>query len=250
MPSRLAAALCAALSFPALAARAQDLPEPVSRTVIEPPTSSAAPDPAADHPGGRPPTLGFQLRAGSAEVDRLILGASFGGGPGPLTLGLSGDVTLDARGAGHRGHRDRADDGRGWSDWCTVRSDGRCLDRADLSLSIFGGLRHRTAPFLGGSRLRLELVGEVGWQASVVEERISGASTTSWSDAGRAYPFAGARAVVGLTFLERAYLGVGAYARQGLAGKLCVTTDGGCTRVGGGSAGALLVFGADWQGAE
>jgi hypothetical protein len=39
---------------------------------------------------------------------------------------------------------------------------------------------------------------------------------------------------------------VGAFARQGLAGKMCVTTDGGCTRVGGLTTGVYLFGGGEW----
>jgi len=250
-PPATAAALCAAVLSFLPPARAQDVPQPEGHTVLEPP---AQPIPAVDEPTAAPRSapssrangseLGFQLRAGAADTDRFLFGGSFVGSSGPITFGLSGDAIVDVRGSGRHHHDGSVDDG--WGDWCEVRSDGRCLRRADLALSGFGGLRHRTAPFLGGPRLRLELVGELGWQLSVVEERLQTASGTTWSDASRAYPFAGIRGGLGLTFLRSGYVGVGGFARQGLAGKVCVTSDGGCTHVGGLTGGVFLFGGGEW----
>ncbi|HET6437895.1 MAG TPA: hypothetical protein VFG59_07530 [Anaeromyxobacter sp.] len=283
-PPLAAAALCAALFFLARPARAEEVPQPESRTVIvppqvPPPAAQASDEEPAPPPGtpappttvppppppvppppppARPPpppppedghraAVGFQLRMGSAEVDRFTLGNSLVVSSGLYTFGLSADVTVDVGGRGHRYSHDDGEGGdRGFSDWCTVRSDGRCLDRADLYLSAFAGLRHLTAPVLGASRLRLELVGEAGWQVSAVEERIFTTSGGYWSEGSRAFPFAGLRAGVGLTFFRHGYIGIGGYARQGLAGRLCVNTGGGCTRVGGPSAGVLLMGGAEW----
>jgi hypothetical protein len=186
--------------------------------------------------------LGFQFRAGAAQTDRFMFGSSFVGNSGPVTFGLSGDTIIDVRGSSHRR---RDGDGDGWSHWCEVRADGRCINRADLALSGFGGIRHRSAQFLGGARLRLEVVGELGWQLSYVEERMETATGTYWSEATRAYPFAGVRGGLGVTFLRNAYVGVGGLARQGLVGKICVNTDGGCTRVGGLITGVYLFAGGE-----
>jgi hypothetical protein len=249
-PPILAAALFAALVSSVPSTRAQDVPEPESHTVLEPPAQEtppaqqvAAPAPS-DHAREARSELGFQLRAGAADTDRFLLGGSFVGSSGPLTFGLSGDTTLDVRGGGHHHHDAYGDDA--WSDWCEQRSDGRCLRRADFALSGFGGLRQRTAPFLGGARLRLELVGELGWQLSYVEERIQTTSGAIWSDASRAYPFAGVRGGLGVSFLRSAYVGVGAFARKSLSGQLCVNTDGGCTHVGGVTRGVFLFGGGEW----
>ncbi len=252
MRSHLAAALCAALASFISPARAQDVPAPESHDVLEPPAHQPAAEPQPTPPPGSAartwtegaprPELGFQLRAGSAGTDRALFGASFVGSSGPFTFGLSGDAIANVGGQHHHG----SDGEHDWSDWCEQRSDGRCLRRVDFALSGFGGLRHRTSPFLGGARLRLELVGELGWQVSHVEERIRSAGGTTWSDASRAYPFAGVRGGVGIAFLRSAQVGVGAFARQSLAGRVCVNTDGGCTHVGGMTTGVFLLGGAEW----
>lgn len=247
-PFIVAAALCAVTVSFVPSARAQDVPQPDSRTVLEPPAGEAppgqqpAPPPRAEPAAATRSELGFQLRAGSGGTDRFMLGSSFVGSSGPITFGLSGDATFDVGGSAH--HRDASGHDE-WSDWCVQRSDGRCLRHADLAFSGFGGLRQRV-PFVGSTRLRLELVGELGWQFSYVEERIQSTSGTLWSDATRAYPFAGVRGGLGVTFLRSAYVGVGAFARQGLSGKVCVTTDGGCTRVGGLTGGVFLFGGGEW----
>lgn len=252
-PPVVAAALCAAFLSFLPSARAQDVPEPDAHTVLEPPTEQVPPvdeqrvpppwsEPAAPAPRVARGDLGFQLRAGAAETDRFTFGSSLAAGSGPVVFGLSGDLTADVHGSS----RHHGDGGDSWSDWCRVRSDGRCLNRVDVSFSGFGGFRHRSDPILGGSSLRLELVGELGWQLSTVDERIETSGGTYWSEANRAYPFAGVRGGVGLTFLRNGYFGVGGFARQGLAGKVCVTTDGGCTRVGGMMGGVYLFGGAEW----
>lgn len=254
-PPVTAAALCAAFLSFLPSARAQDVPEPDAHTVLEPPTEQVPPvdeqrvpppwsEPAAPAPRVARGDLGFQLRAGAAETDRFTFGSSLAAGSGPVVFGLSGDLTADVHGSGR--HHGDGDGGDSWSDWCRVRSDGRCLNRVDVSFSGFGGFRHRSDPILGGSSLRLELVGELGWQLSTVDERIETSGGTYWSEANRAYPFAGVRGGVGLTFLRNGYFGVGGFARQGLAGKVCVTTDGGCTRVGGMMGGVYLFGGAEW----
>jgi hypothetical protein len=256
-PSVTAAALCAALLLTP-AARADEVPQPVGHTVVEPPDPAAAPPPPsvvaqpAQAPAVAAPAparlqqrseLGFTVRLGGAEVDRFLVGASFGGASGPVMVGFSVDGVFDVEGDGHR--YDHEEDG--WRGWCQVRADGRCTSRADLSLSGYAGVRHRTAPVFGGARLRLELAGELGWQWSWVNERVTASpSGTVWSEAGRAYPIAGLRGQVGLTVFRHATFGIGGYARQSLRGKLCVTTDGGCTRVGGTSAGVYFFGGGDW----
>ncbi len=242
MRPHLPAALCAILASLAPAARAQDVPEPESHRVLEPPAQEApAPQRPTAEPRLRPdrPELGFQLRAGAAGTDRFLVGGSFSLSSGPLTFGLSTDGIFDVR-SGH--HRHDGDDD--WGDWCHD-ANGRCLRRADVALSGFGGLRQRSTPFVGSTRLRLELVGELGWQYSTVEERIERPGGAVWSDDARAYPFAGVRGSVAVAF-HSAYVGVGGLARQGLAGKVCLNTDGGCTHAGGLTGGVFLLGGAEW----
>lgn len=253
-----AAALCAILFAPA--SRAQDdVPQPVSRTVVEPPAQPAPEQPAAAQPApAQPPAaappnavralppavrseVGFSVRLGGAETDRLLLGTSVGGASGPFMVGFSLDGTVDVEGSGR--HHEDDDDDDGWRDWCRVRADGRCTNRADLAMAGYLGLRHRTGPVLGSAPLRLELAGELGWQWSLVEERMP---EGVWSDATRAFPIAGLRAQVGLTFFRHATFGVGGYVRQGLAGRVCVDTEGGCTKVGGTTGGVYFFGGGDW----
>lgn len=250
-PSVTTAALSAVILSILPTARADEVPEPESRTVLVPPT----PPQAEEKPAPAPRTeqlapregrteLGFQLRAGAADTDRALFGSSLVGNSGPFTFGLSGDVTFDVGGRRHHEDDDWDDDDH--HDRSCVEHGGRCRNQLDLALSGFGGLRYKTNPIFGGSRLRLELVGEAGWQVVYVDERLEGGTGDHWSDASRAFPFAGLRGGVGLTFLRNAYVGVGAYARQGLAGKVCVDTDGGCTRVGGFTGGVYLYGGGEW----
>jgi hypothetical protein len=256
-PPLTAAVICAGFLSFLPSARAEDVPEPDSHTVLEPPAAEAPP--AEVQPPAAPPRtearprlprseLGFQMRAGAVESDRFHLGTSFVGSSGPLTFGISGDMTLDVRGSGHHRHHGWDDDDHGdhWNDWCAERSGGRCLNRSDFALSGFGGLRTKLQPFSSGPQMRLELVGELGWQVSYVDERIESTTGTVWSDASRAYPFGGVRGGVGVMFLRHAYVGLGGFARQGLSGKVCVDTDGGCTRVGGLTGGVFLMGGGEW----
>jgi hypothetical protein len=188
--------------------------------------------------------IGFSLRMGATETDRFVFGGSLGGTSGPFMIGVSGDGTFDVRGSSHHDDSSRSDHGRSW---CTVHSDGRCTSRTDLTLAGYLGLRHKTSPIFGGARLRFELAGELGWQWSYVDERLSdGAGGYVWSDATRAFPMAGVRAQLGMTVFRNATFGFGGYARQGLRGKVCVTTDGGCTKVGGMTAGIYFFGGGDW----
>jgi len=258
-----AAALCAAFLSFLPAARGQDLPLPEGHAVLEPP---GQPLPPADWPAPPPPAqpppsppaqpssqparpaprastteLGFQLRLGMAEQDRFAGGASFVVNSGPATFGLSTDVIADVGGS-HEHHTDG--EHGGWSHWCEVQPDGRCLARADVALSGFAGLRHRGAPVAGGPTFRFELVGELGWQLSYVEEQLQG--TGMWSDGSRSYPFAGARAGLGVMFFGHGYFGVGGFAHQSLGSKVCVPTAGGCTEVGGLQAGVYLFGGGEW----
>jgi hypothetical protein len=237
-----AAALCAAVLTLAPAARADDVPQPVSRTVVEPPAQPAealAPSPA---PLRARSEVGFTVRAGAAETDRFLLGGSFGAASGPFMVGVSADGTFDVHGS-----RDTTRHSDGWRDWCAIRADGRCTNRADLALAGYLGVRHKTGPVFGGARLRLELAGELGWQWSYVDERLSdGAGGHLWSDATRAFPIAGLRAQVGLTVFRNATFGIGGYARQGLQGRVCVNTEGGCTKVGGTTGGVYFFGGGDW----
>jgi hypothetical protein len=254
-PYLTSAALCAALLTLASSTRVRaddDVPQPESRTVVQPPAAAApaaqpaTPPPPAIAPAAPRSEIGFTLRSGLAESDRFLFGGSFGGASGWLMAGVSTDAVLDVRGSGHHSERYHHDDHDGWSDYCH-ESNGRCLNRADLALSGYFGVRKKTGPVLGGARLRLELAGELGWQWSFVDERVSSTSSeTVWSSGSRAFPIAGVRGQVGLTVFRNATFGLGAYARQGLAGRVCVNTDGGCTKVGGLTAGVYLFGGGDW----
>lgn len=251
-PTVTVAAVCAAFLTFLPAARADDTPQPESRKVIEPPSREWTEEQQpAEAPRAEPPPraahthrgdIGFQLRVGAADTDRVVFGGSFGVGSGPLIFGLSGDAIADVQGSGR--HYDDGDDED--HDWCRVRSNGRCLNQVDASFSGYGGLRYLTAPVIGPSRIRLEAAGELGWQLSYVDERLSDSYGTYWSDAHRAYPFVGVRGGAGLTFLGGGHVGVGAFARQGISGEVCVDTDGGCVHVGGFTAGVYLFGGADW----
>jgi hypothetical protein len=260
-----AAALCAASLFLAPGARAQDVPQPVAHTVLEPP-SQPPPPPAPVQPLPAQPVpvqamplpaqpvpvapaiaaapaaprseIGFTLRMGAADKDRMLLGGSFSGSSGPATVGLSADWAVDVGGTGEHQH-----DSSGSWHWCEVQPDGRCISRTDLMVSGYAGLRLKTGSPASGLRLKLELVGELGWGWTYVAER---SSLDVWSDALRAYPFAGVRGQVGLIVFKNATFGMGGYVRQSLTGETCVTTAGGCTTVGGPTAGVYIFGGGDW----
>lgn len=268
-PYALAALAALALSH-ASPARAHDVPQPVSRTVLlppaecDPPADASAAVPASMPPPMEPPPtfgsvpavtaapvvaprseIGFQLRMGAADRDRLLLGTSIAGSGGFVTVGFSADAIVDVSGTARHFEDGGA---QWWGNWCVERADGRCLSRADLAVSGFAGLRHTTDPVLGGARMRLELVGELGWQWTGVNERVAGPGGAVWSDANRAFTFGGIRGGLGLTVSRHATLGFGAYGRQGLGEKACLATAGGCTWIGGRTTGVYVFAGGDWGG--
>lgn len=269
------ATLCAAVLALASPARAHDVPQPVSRTVLVPPAEPAqfASDPAAN-PTPVPPEpeytlaptfagvpargpvyvpapaprvarseLGVQLRMGAVETDQFLLGTSIAGSSGPVTIGFSADAMADVGSGTGRHYADGG--GHWWGNWCVERPDGRCVSRADLAVAGFAGLRTPTDP-VHGPRLRLELVGELGWQWTRVNERVTGSGGAEWSEASRAFTFGGVRGAIGLRVARYASFGFGAFARQGLREKVCVSTGGGCTWAGGRTTGVYGFLGADW----
>jgi hypothetical protein len=194
-------------------------------------------------PAGPPPrpeqTLGFQIRVGGTDSDRALLGAAFVASSGLFELGLATDTVVDLSGSGEVHH-----DGGGSGGWCHTTADGRCLSRSDFALTGFGGLIHR--PRLFGTRLRLDLVGELGLQVSAVRERTDANGATSWTDGFVGYPIFGARVGVGMHVLRAGYLGFGGFVRQAFEQPACVTTAGGCTRIDATTAGVMLYGGADF----
>lgn len=162
--------------------------------------------------------LGFQLRSGVSSQKRGTFGSSVVASRGPLVFGLSADSTSDL-------------------DW----NDDR---RSSYALSGFAGARAGSA--LAGTPLRLELVGEVGWEHARVRDRIRNGAERYWSEGSRSFPVAGVRGGAAMTFARHGYLGLGAYLRQGLAGQLSVSTDAGRRHVGGLTAGVYLFGGGDW----
>jgi hypothetical protein len=245
MRDLLVTAACAALLITPLSVRSDDAtpPPPPPAPAASPAEALPPPPPVMAGPVGPEQTLGFQLRAGGTGNDRGTLGAAFVATSGPLELGVAGDVLVDTNGGEHYHRRGHGDDEGGF---CRVRSNGRCVGTADFSFTAFGGFVQRT-PRVYGTRLRLDLLGELGWQASVVSERtVDELGRAVWSNSHRTYPIVGVRGGVGFHAFRAGYAGVGAFVRQAIGGQRWVTTDGGRTRVGGTTAGLYIYGGADF----
>jgi len=245
MRNLLAVAALAALVTNPLPARAEAAPPDEAAPVAPSAGGQEAPPPppAWSRAAGPEQTLGFQVRLGGVDTDRALVGGAFVATSGPFEVGLAADATLDVGGEVRYHHGGTGD---GWDGWCHETTGGRCVARTDAAFTAFAGLLSRTRPAFAGARLRFDLLGEVGWQVSHVSERTLSATDVTWSAASRAYPVVGLRAGAGLHLLRAGYLGIGAFVRQPLQQRMCLTTDGGCTRVGGTTAGVVVFGGADF----
>jgi hypothetical protein len=238
-----AAALVALASTPSSVLAEDAAPPPEPSVEAQPALREPPPPPAWSRGAGPEQTLGFQVRLGGVDTDRALVGGALVATSGPFEVGLATDLTVDVNGD-RRYHRGAGDDHR--EGWCHVTASGRCIARADAAFTAFAGLLSRTQPVFAGARLRFDVLGEVGWQVSHVSERTLTSTDVTWSEADRAYPVVGLRAGAGLHVFRAGYFGIGGFVRQPLQQRMCVTTDGGCTRVGGTTAGLVVYGGADF----